>query len=221
MTEADATTGQETPARTSRRQFLGAVGGGVAASVGAVGVAGASGTPTVSVENNRFDPLGLFVEPGTTVSFEFVEGSHSATAYPDRVPDGAEAFDSGVLSAGTFEHTFDEPGTYDYYCTPHKSMGMAGRIVVGAPGGPAEDGPNPDADLPDGDRIVEAERVTAGDESGDSSQQMGGGHGGMMDGGPMDGSGLQLLVPAGFATGLAGLLAGAAFWLDRRGADKE
>ena len=30
-----------------------------------------------------------------------------------------------------FSHTFDTPGIYYYVCTPHKSMGMIGLVVVG------------------------------------------------------------------------------------------
>ncbi|ABB57118.1 plastocyanin [Synechococcus elongatus] len=30
----------------------------------------------------------------------------------------------------TFEATFSEPGTYTYYCEPHRGAGMVGKIVV-------------------------------------------------------------------------------------------
>ena len=30
-----------------------------------------------------------------------------------------------------FSHTFETPGIYYYVCTPHKSMGMIGLVVVG------------------------------------------------------------------------------------------
>ena len=26
--------------------------------------------------------------------------------------------------------TFDEPGTYDFICLPHESLGMVGQIIV-------------------------------------------------------------------------------------------
>ncbi|MFT4884076.1 MAG: plastocyanin, partial [Natronomonas sp.] len=62
-----------------------------------------------------FSPAVVWVEAGTTVSFEDASGSHSATAYhsdndkPGRTPPGAEAFDSGVMDEGdSFEHTFSE-----------------------------------------------------------------------------------------------------------------
>jgi plastocyanin len=44
------------------------------------------------------------------------------------------SFKSDILKEGdTFEHTFDKPGTYRYYCRFHGEKGgkdMAGKIVV-------------------------------------------------------------------------------------------
>jgi plastocyanin len=82
-----------------------------------------------------------WVEPGTTVVWELVRGSHSTTAYaetndkPGRIPPAASAWDSGVMTqpGATFERTFDVPGVYDYHCTPHEGLGMVGRLVVGSP----------------------------------------------------------------------------------------
>jgi len=94
---------------------------------------------------NVFTPAVVWLEPGGTVTWEIETGSHSATAYhpdnggkPARVPGGTDAFDSGVQSGGaTFEHTFETEGVYNYYCTPHESLGMVGLAVVGSPqGGP-------------------------------------------------------------------------------------
>lgn len=120
-----------------------------------------------------FDPVGLHVQPGETVSFELVSGAHSATAYhPDnenaferRIPEGAPAWDTGVFGeVGTFRNvTFETEGTHDYYCIPHKMVGMVGRIVVGSPGGPAEESENPDFPLPDSTRITEEGSVAFDD----------------------------------------------------------
>jgi hypothetical protein len=33
-------------------------------------------------------------------------------------------------SGGTFSFTFEEPGTYDYFCIPHEEMGMVGSVTV-------------------------------------------------------------------------------------------
>lgn len=184
----------------SRRRFLGVLGSGVAAGLGVSGPASAQQTPVVSMHTNYFDPVGLYVEPGTTVRFEIAGGSHSATAYEARIPAGASPFDSGVISNGGFEHTFDTPGTYDYYCIPHRSMGMVGRIVVGDPAGPAEESPIPDGDVPDSDVIVEQRTVTIDEfepARGDGAP-MGPG---MMGGG---GPGWLMVLPVGFLAAVLG-----------------
>jgi hypothetical protein len=33
-------------------------------------------------------------------------------------------------SGGTFSFTFEETGTYDYYCIPHEDLGMTGSVTV-------------------------------------------------------------------------------------------
>jgi len=97
-----------------------------------------------------FDPVGVWVAPGTTIRWVLERGYHSVTAYhPDngnyelRIPEGATPFNSGMLlepGVSTFEVTLDVPGVYDYFCIPHEAAGMVGRIIVGAPDGP---GSNP------------------------------------------------------------------------------
>ncbi len=92
-----------------------------------------------------FDPIGLWVEPGTLVRWTIAANVHTVTAYhPDnddhslRIPEGATAFDSDYLvnPGDSFELTLTVPGTYDYYCAPHELGGMVGRVIVGEPGGP-------------------------------------------------------------------------------------
>lgn len=142
---------------------------------------GGDGGPTeVAMEaegdNYYFDPIGLFVEEGTTVTWTNESGAHSSTAYQEgngpaettRIPEDAEAWDSGTLSeqGATFEHTFETPGTYDYFCIPHKTLGMVARIVVGEPGGPAEGSMPPDGDVPESSTIVEQGSVSFEEFSG-------------------------------------------------------
>jgi len=87
-----------------------------------------------------FDPIGLYVQPGTTVRWIARENVHTTTAYHPsndnhslRIPDGAVPWDSGFLvkPGATFEVTLTVPGVYDYFCIPHEAAGMVGRIVVG------------------------------------------------------------------------------------------
>jgi len=91
-----------------------------------------------------FTPAVVWIEPGTTVTWESEGTTHTVTAYhteldkPHRVPEDAAAFDSRDLQPGqTYEHTFETPGVYNYYCTPHEGLGMVGVVVVDSPqGGP-------------------------------------------------------------------------------------
>ena len=92
-----------------------------------------------------FDPVGLYVEPGTTVRWIVRENVHTTTAYHPhndkhslRIPEGAKPWDSGYLvqPGKHFNVTLTVPGVYDYYCTPHEGAGMVGRIVVGDSRGP-------------------------------------------------------------------------------------
>ena len=147
-----------------RRTFLQTAGGLAAASTLAQPtVAQEAKTVQITMEGGDFfmDPVGLFVEPGETVTFEIgAAAPHSSTAYEDRIPSDADPWDSGLLDEGeTFEHTFEVEGTYDYFCSAHKSLGQVGRIVVGSPGGPATQGdiPNspPSGQMPDSQTIVE------------------------------------------------------------------
>ncbi|WP_135826264.1 plastocyanin/azurin family copper-binding protein [Halorussus ruber] len=121
-----------------------------------------------------FDPIGLFVENGTTVEWVIESGSHSSTAYVEgnssasvtRIPDEAESWDSGILSeeGASFSYTFDVNGTYDYFCTPHKALGMIGRVVCGEPGG--VEGDPPDGELPAPQEIVDQGSIPYDDFAG-------------------------------------------------------
>ncbi|UPV98895.1 plastocyanin/azurin family copper-binding protein [Halorussus gelatinilyticus] len=91
--------------------------------------------------SNRFDPAIVRVETGGTVTWTNVSRNHSATAYAPandyscRIPEGAESWDTGVFveNGKSSSHTFETPGVYDYYCTPHEPLGMVGTVVVGDP----------------------------------------------------------------------------------------
>ena len=88
-----------------------------------------------------FDPVGIHVQPGQTVRWTNTDAgnAHTVTSYhpsifdrPQRIPDGAEPWDSDyLLPDESFSVTLTVPGVYDYYCVPHEHAGMVGRIVVG------------------------------------------------------------------------------------------
>ncbi|MCU4799409.1 plastocyanin/azurin family copper-binding protein [Halobacteria archaeon HArc-gm2] len=77
-----------------------------------------------------------------------------------RIPEGAEGWNGETLTeqGATFSHTFEVEGTYDYYCIPHKSLEMVGRVVVGEPSG--LDGNPPDGAVPDEQATVDAGAVS-------------------------------------------------------------
>lgn len=182
-----------------RREFLATTGAAI--GLGTTGTATAQDGTTVQMITDGstyyFDPIGLHVEPGTTVTFENVAGSHNSVAYEDRIPDGATAWSTPIGQTAT--HTFEEPGTYDYYCQPHRTLGMVGRIVVGEPGGPAAGSMPPDGDVPTGETIVEQDRVPY-----EAFTSGGAGGGGDTPGARMLGAGLL----AGM-----GILAAIVYWI--------
>ena len=92
-----------------------------------------------------FDPIGVLVQPGTTIRWIVEADVHTTTAYhpsndshPLRIPQDAQPWTSDYLinPGNSFEVTLTVEGVYDYYCLPHEEAGMVGRIVVGKPGGP-------------------------------------------------------------------------------------
>jgi plastocyanin len=98
-------------------------------------------------EHVWFDPVGILVEPGSTVRWVMASpgNPHTTTAYHPRnanhslrIPEDAAPWDSGFLvnPGDHFEVTLTAEGVYDYFCLPHEEAGMVGRIVVGRPRGP-------------------------------------------------------------------------------------
>jgi len=77
--------------------------------------------PTVTIEDMAFAPETLAVEAGDTVTWVWNDGAIDHDAAGDD-------FKSEVKSEGSFTHTFDEPGTYDYACSLHPNM--TGTIEV-------------------------------------------------------------------------------------------
>jgi len=99
--------------------------GGATGEAGDQAAAGKKVTVNIQGPPPRFVPDALTIDAGTTV--EWVNngrGVHTVT-------DGDGAWDSGSISPGEkFTHMFSRPGTYPYYCIPHRAMGMTGTIIV-------------------------------------------------------------------------------------------
>lgn len=88
--------------------------------------AAAAGAGAVAIERSRFAPEVLEVAAGATVTFENLDPyAHTVTS-----ADGSPVeFDSGEITQDeTFEQTFDEAGTYGYFCEIHPTM--TAEVVV-------------------------------------------------------------------------------------------
>jgi len=87
-----------------------------------------------------FRPAVIRVPVGGTVSFGVASTCRQQTLayHPDndlplRIPEGAEPWSSDVMQgSGTFEHTFDREGVYDY-AGLHDDFGQVGTVVAGDP----------------------------------------------------------------------------------------
>ncbi len=69
------------------------------------------------------------VSVGDTVFWKATDPGHNVEFIKGGVPEGVDKFKTKFNKDA--EYTFEIPGIYAYWCTPHKSMGMIGFVVVG------------------------------------------------------------------------------------------
>lgn len=102
---------------------------------------GPGGTEGVTVDmlDNRFDPAEFTVEVGTPVTFLGVgRNPHNAVAADGSWSTEDEFGSLNMLEGDSATLTFQDPGTYQFFCTFHGNAdgdGMAGTLTVV----PAED----------------------------------------------------------------------------------
>ncbi|WP_380681593.1 halocyanin domain-containing protein [Salinigranum sp. GCM10025319] len=77
--------------------------------------------------NLAFDPPAVRVSQGTTVVWTWtgMGGTHNVAA-----EDGSFESELVTEEGHTFSHAFEESGTVEYVCTPHRALGMKGAVVV-------------------------------------------------------------------------------------------
>lgn len=99
-------------------------------------------THTVNVGPNGqhiFQPATISIQPGDTVRWVWATSGHTVTSGNIDGPTGQP---NGIFASGLrnqnfeYTYTFQSAGNYDYYCSPHYSMGMVGTVIVGATPGP-------------------------------------------------------------------------------------
>ncbi len=94
--------------------------------------AGDSDATVVRMVDLAYEPETLEIEAGTTVRWVNDDSFYHTVTFEDG------SVDSGRIEAGqSWSYTFEEPGTYEYYCVPHayqdddgNRQGMTGTVVV-------------------------------------------------------------------------------------------
>ena len=69
------------------------------------------------------------IDVGDTVTWLATSKGHNVEFIKGGVPAGVDKFKSKFNKDISYKFTI--PGIYAYWCTPHKSMGMIGFVVVG------------------------------------------------------------------------------------------
>ena len=122
-----------------------ATGGAGCTAVGTLG--GADGD--VGMTAVAFEPATITVGAGEEVVwYNNSARAHSITAYEGGIPEDADYFATGdydseaaareawdgmhgaITNGQRYAHTFEVPGTYNYFCIPHERGGMVGQVVV-------------------------------------------------------------------------------------------
>ena len=71
----------------------------------------------------------VYIDSGDIVFWKATDKGHNVEFVKRAVPTGVEAFKS-KLNQDT-EYKFSISGIYAYWCTPHKTRGMIGFVIVG------------------------------------------------------------------------------------------
>lgn len=84
----------------------------------------------------KFDPPKLTIKAGDTVKWVNNKlAPHNAVFDGAKIPGGVDVKEIShkkLLTApgDSYSTTFDKPGTYTYYCEPHRGAGMVATITV-------------------------------------------------------------------------------------------
>ena len=82
-----------------------------------------------------FDPTQLWVDPGTTITFEWTGagGAHNVKTVEGGGPASLDSGDPVGEEGATYEYevTEDDAGITHYHCVPHTAVGMHAGLAVG------------------------------------------------------------------------------------------
>ena len=85
----------------------------------------------VGIKSDKsFNPNPININAGDSVTWTNSDNDiHTVTSGSDEGPSIGQEFDSGTLGEGqSFTHKFENPGTYEYFCSIHPSM--VGEVIV-------------------------------------------------------------------------------------------
>jgi plastocyanin len=110
----------------------------------AKGAGGSAQAACVST-NNCFSPNPLTVAPGTTVTWKNTDTTmHVICSGKVTDDECGKVFEDDTLKPGTtFQFTFANAGTFDYFCSVHPWM--TGQVIVGAGGSTTTQATTPNA----------------------------------------------------------------------------
>jgi plastocyanin len=125
---------------TLSRYFGGRHPSGPGPQAGEAGIPANVAAVVLLTDELRYVPDTVRIRVGQAVLWRSVSSLiHTVTADPSKaaraddvlLPNGASPFDSGDIKPNAvFSHTFDVPGEYRYFCTPHELGGMVAVVVV-------------------------------------------------------------------------------------------
>jgi len=82
---------------------------------------------TITMSSSSFSPSSKTISVGTTLTWTNNSGVvHTVTSNSP----STELNSGDIGSGGSYSHTFNTVGTFNYHCVYHQSMGMTGTITV-------------------------------------------------------------------------------------------
>jgi plastocyanin len=120
-----------------------ALAGGLLLVAMALAVPALAATIAVDIADQTFAPANVVIAQGDTVTWtvtKSINEPHTVTSGESGSADVGKLFDSGLAdvetlkaNGKTFSHTFEQAGTYAYFCQVHPAM--KGSVTVLAEGG--------------------------------------------------------------------------------------
>jgi plastocyanin len=91
------------------------------------GAVSEGGDVSVSANDFSFSPATVTVSVGDSVTWTLAGGAHTTSS--GSAPDLDGLWDQALTADEPFTFTFEEPGTYEYFCRFHADF-MTGTVIV-------------------------------------------------------------------------------------------